>query len=50
MLDYIYDGNSDHMGYEMLKEFKQTHKDLGYIKFAKEDNEWYAYIIKELDF
>ena len=50
MLDYIYEGNPDHMGYELLNEFKQTLKDLGYIKFVKEDNEWHAYIIKELDF
>jgi len=34
----------------LTNEFKQTLKDLGYIKFVKEDNEWHAYIIKELDF
>lgn len=50
LLDYVYDGRPDHMGYELLKDYKKTLKELGYIKFVREDDEWHTYITKELDF
>ncbi|WP_019910334.1 hypothetical protein [Paenibacillus sp. HW567] len=50
MLNFVYEGNPDHMGYEMVEKFKKTLRDLGYIKLVKEDNEWRTYILKELDF
>ncbi len=50
MLKYVYEGSSDHMGYEMVNDFKRTLRDLGYIKFVKENDEWHTYIVKELGF
>ena len=50
MLNYIYDGQPDHMGYELVDKWKKELRDLGYIKFVKEENEWRTYITKELDF
>lgn len=50
MLDYVYEGRPDHMGYELLNDYKKVLKELGYIKFRKENDEWHLYITKELDF
>lgn len=50
MLNYVYDGQPDHMGYELIDQWKKELRDLGYIKFVKEENEWRTYIAKELDF
>lgn len=50
MLNYVYDGQPDHMGYELVDQWKKELRDLGYIKFVKEENEWRTYIAKELDF
>lgn len=50
MIAYVYENNPDHMGFEMVVEYKNTLRDLGYIKNIKENNEWHTYIIKELDF
>ena len=50
MLNYVYEGPSDHMGWEKITEWKRELSDLGYIKFVKEGTEWRVYIAKELDF
>ncbi|WP_286909649.1 hypothetical protein [Clostridium sp. UBA1652] len=50
MVEYVYEDNPDHMAREMVVEYKNTLRDLGYIRNAKEDGEWHTYIIKELDF
>lgn len=47
MLNYVYDGQPDHMGYELVDEWKKELRDLGYIKFVKEENEWRTYITKK---
>ena len=50
MIDYVYEGNPDHMAYELVNKYKKTLKDLGYIKYVKENGEWHTHIVKELDF
>lgn len=50
LTDYVYEGSPDHMGTELVVEYKNTLRDLGYIKNVKEDDEWHTYITKELDF
>jgi len=50
MVDYVYEDNPDHMAIEMVIEYKNTLRDLGYIKNIKENEEWHTYIIKDLDF
>ncbi|GEB32820.1 hypothetical protein [Brevibacillus parabrevis] len=50
MVNYVYEGSPDHMGYELVEEYKKTLRDMGYIKFQKENNEWRTYVIKDLDF
>ncbi|RKP54920.1 hypothetical protein D7Z26_06665 [Cohnella endophytica] len=50
MINFVYDGNPDHMAFKMINEYKKTLKDLGYIRYIKENNEWRTYIQKELDF
>ncbi|MCM0648649.1 hypothetical protein NBE98_09710 [Clostridium swellfunianum] len=50
MMNYVYEGNPDHMANELVVEYKNTLRDLGYIKNIKENGEWHTYIIKELDF
>ncbi|MDF2544326.1 MAG: hypothetical protein K0S47_4044 [Herbinix sp.] len=50
MLSYIYENKSDHMGYELINEWKKELKEMGYIKFVKENDEWHTYIVKEIDF
>ena len=50
MMKYVYEGDPDHMGFELINEWKKELKEMGYIKFAKEKEEWHTYIVKELDF
>lgn len=50
MIDYVYEGNPDHMARELIVEYKNTLRDLGYIRSVRQDGEWHTYIIKELDF
>lgn len=50
MLNYVYGGTPDHMGYELINQWKRELRDLGYIKFVKENDEWHTYIIRTLDF
>ena len=50
MMNYVYEGSPDHMGYELINEWKKELKEMGYIKFVKENGEWHTYIVKELDF
>lgn len=50
MVNYVYEGAPDHMARELVVEYKNTLRDLGYIRNIKENGEWHTYIIKELDF
>lgn len=50
MLNFVYNGNPDHMGVELIKRWKKDLKELGYIRIVKENDEWKTYIDKELDF
>lgn len=50
MVDYVYEGYPDHMAIDLIVEYKNTLRDLGYIRSKKENGEWHTYIIKELDF
>jgi hypothetical protein len=50
MLNYVYENKPDHMGYELINEWKKELKEMGYIKFVKENDEWHTYVVKELDF
>lgn len=50
MIESVYGPRPDHMGYEMINEWKKELKEMGYIKFVKEEGKWHTYIIKELDF
>lgn len=50
MLRFVYNGEPDHMGIEMIDQFKKELSDLGYIKIIKVDKIWKTYIVKEIDF
>jgi hypothetical protein len=50
MINYVYEGNPDHMGFGMINEWKKELKEMGYIKFIRENDEWHTYILKDLDF
>lgn len=50
MYEYVYEYKPDHMASELIVEYKNTLRDLGYIKSVNVDGEWHIYIIKELDF
>ncbi|KQO18044.1 hypothetical protein [Paenibacillus sp. Leaf72] len=50
MLNYVYKDEPDHMGLEMIDQFKKDLRELGYIKLIKIDNTWRTFIVKELDF
>ncbi|TEB13846.1 hypothetical protein Psfp_03386 [Pelotomaculum sp. FP] len=43
MLNYVYDGQPDHIGYERVDKWKKELRDLGYIKFVIEENEYIYY-------
>jgi len=50
MINYVCGDNPDHMAYEMINDWKKELKELGYIKFVIENEEWHTCIAKELDF
>lgn len=49
-INYAYNGPVDHMGYEVIEDVKKHLKEMGYIKYVKEDEKWKIYILKKIDF
>lgn len=47
---YVYEQEPDHMGTDMIIEWKKELKEMGYLRNQKVDGNWRTYIIKELDF